>query len=100
MAELTEAEHMENEYATQETVVVYHFVTAGRDHPELCSVGRDTLAVAEEFCRRPKWPYRQGESFVAFDDWGHGTCVAATADLKQNLGRTWREFRQHYSITR
>lgn len=54
-------------------------------------VGRDSLAVATEFCRHPKWPFERSDSFVAVDDWGHGKVVAATPDWETHIGVTWRE---------
>jgi hypothetical protein len=56
--------------------------------------GRDTLAVAKEFCRRPKYPAKLTDSFIAVDDWGHGTIVAATPDLSNWIGKSYSQFRR------
>lgn len=56
--------------------------------------GRDTLEVAQEFCRRPKPPAKITDSFIAVDDWGHGSIVAATPDLSNWVGKPFRQFKR------
>lgn len=55
--------------------------------------GRDTLEVAAEFCRRPKWPAKLSDHFVGVDDWGHGNIVCATPSLSNWIGKSFREFK-------
>lgn len=72
-----------------EDVVVYR--VEGR---EVQGWGRDTLATAQEFCRRPKWPAKLSDHFVAVDDWGYGKIVAATPSLENWVGTSIAQFRR------
>lgn len=56
--------------------------------------GRDTVEVATEFCRRPKYPASIHDSFIGIDDWGHGNIVAATPDLSNWIGKTFNQFKR------
>ena len=60
---------------------------------EIRSTGRDTQAVAAEFCRRPKWPYKLTDKFVAVDEWGYGKIVAATPELSNWLQAPFSAFK-------
>lgn len=64
------------------------------DNEEVASVGRDSKEVATEFCRRPKWPFKSSEHFVAVDDWGWntGTIVAATPSFSNWIGKQFGTF--------
>ena len=77
--------------AEAEDVVVYHVKD---DERQIGSWGRDTLSVATEFCRRPKWPARLSDHFVGVDDWGSGSIVCATPSLSNWIGKAFSEFRR------
>ena len=77
--------------ATLEDVVIYR-VDALTEGFAIVSYGRDSLAVAAEFCRRPKWPATPTDAFVGVDNWGHGTIVCATPDLSLWIGKPYRTF--------
>lgn len=61
---------------------------------EVTDWGRDTLAVATEFCRRPKWPAKLDDHFIAVDDWGSGNIVAATPSLSNWIGKPFSQFKR------
>lgn len=63
------------------------------DERKIESYGRDSLPVVQEFCRRPKWPAKLSDQFVANDDWGAGPIVAATPGLANWIGRRMPDFR-------
>lgn len=75
-----------------EDVVVSRVVITDNGY-EISGYGRDTLEVATEFCRRPRWPAKQTDSFIAVDDWGHGDIVAASPTFSNWIGHTLREFK-------
>jgi len=78
-----------------EDVVVYKINCDDyRTEPEFPSVGRDTLEVAKEFCRRPKWPYKLSDHFIGVDDWGHGNVVCATPSFSNWIGQSFREVKR------
>lgn len=79
--------------STQEEDVVVYRVIYHVDRTEIQSWGRDTLDVAVEFCKKPKYPANFTDSFVAVDEWGHGKIVAATPDLTTHVGREYRTFK-------
>lgn len=71
--------------ASAEDVVVYIV----KDDGSLMSYGRGTQLEAEQFVRQPKYPAHDDDMFVAINDWGHGTIVAATD--KTLVGKSKRE---------
>ena len=77
--------------APLEDVVVFK---VNVDNEEVASVGRDTKEVAAEFCRRPKWPFKLSEHFVAVDGWGYntGSIVAATPSFSNWIGKEFGVF--------
>lgn len=82
-----------------EDVVVFLVNTDAR---ELASVGRDSKEVAAEFCRRPKWPFKLSEHFVAVDEWGFntGSIVAATPSFSNWIGKTFADFQRESGYKR
>jgi hypothetical protein len=56
--------------------------------------GRDSLEVAISFCRFPKYPAKTTDNFIAVDEWGHGTIVAATPSLSNWIGKSFAQFKR------
>jgi len=79
-----------------EDVVVHRVVLADEDDKgfRIESWGRDTAKVATEFCRRPKWPAHVTDHFIAVDGWGGGNIIAATPDLSNWVGKSFRQFKR------
>jgi hypothetical protein len=83
--------------AAVEDVVVYlvaRRTTEGTIKVPIASWGRDTADVARAFIASPKWPAHYGDAFIAVDDWGHGTIIAASEDVKAWVGKAYRDMRQ------